>query len=195
MPTNVLNPHVYPEGGYTFTDRDGVRFFESSIEELAEAVRSFRIRHGKVLGDPRQEVVDQICARSPHSCRKVDNPNATREAIASTKFGARVVKWLGLVADAMGLRPTELVSKQEAQRRAEICSKCPRQLTWKTGCGGCDQSARRMALAIRKNKETPLSGMLLACEVLSEDTRTSIWLQQKPSTDANLPENCWRKAL
>lgn len=190
--TQALNPHVFPDGGYTFTDEKGMRFYEGSAAELAESVRAFRIRHGIPMGNPTQEITDQICARSPLSCREAD-ASATRDAVASTRFGARVVRWIGRVADALSLRPMPPVHKDVAEARALVCMKCPRQISWKTGCGGCDSVARRLAISARKNKETKVSTLLVGCEVLSEDTRTSVWLEQKPSEDANLPENCWRR--
>lgn len=189
----ALNPHVYPDGGFKFRDADGVTFQEGSLGDLVEAVRAFRVRHGKPMGDVGAEVMAQICARSPQSCRVDQDPTATRVAIASVRFGSRVVRWIGLVVDAMSTKPIPLVGKAEAERRAQICKECPRQAVWRTGCLGCDGTANRLALSVRMNKETASSGKLLACEVLSEDTRTSIWLAQKPAASKDLPENCWRR--
>jgi hypothetical protein len=192
-----LNPHVYPQGGFRFVDPEGNRFTGTTAVELSDMVREFRQRLGKPIGQPYDEVVAYLCQVDPTACYDTPQPalrsNRPIGVTTSAIFGAKVMRWIVRVAEAVGISQIPLVHKSVAIPRAKTCLGCPHQVSWKTGCGGCDGNAIRMSLSVRQGRETPESNSLRACEILGEDTRTSIWLSQKPVVGAQLPKHCWRQ--
>lgn len=192
MSRPVFNPHVYPEGGYAFVDSGGIRIEGTSFDDLVHRVRDFRISQGKPIGNPVAEVNDFICARDPTACQ-IAAAAKPKPTSGVSPFGSRVVRWLGKISEAFQTAEKPLVSKGEAERRAAICLACPRQLSWRSGCGGCDSSARRLGIALRDGKEVSKGASLAGCEILSEDTQTSVWLRLAPAKNPELPDNCWRR--
>lgn len=196
----VPNPHVYPPDGYYFVDSDGVKHTGKNWSDLVQQVRDYRVRNGKPVGSPIQEINAFTCARYPAGCvevTKCDLKTASSKGGVSkgAALAAAVNRWLQLVARALGENPTPLVSKEEAQKRAAICTKCPRQAAWASSCAQCAGAAFRIGVAIRKNQDVARGDSLMGCSVLGEDTRTSVWLPRlKPAEQPELPENCWRKA-
>lgn len=190
--TPVLNKHIFPPGGFYFVDSEGVRFDAENAVKLASAIREYRILNGKPIGNPLQEVNDFTCARYPTGCR-----GAERIAPVNTPgihLVGRVNRWLSLVSRALGRNSTAYVSKDIAEMRAKVCVACPKQKNWHAGCLSCNEGSRRLSFAARKGQETSVGEKLLGCDVLGEDTRTSVFLDKlTPSENPDLPANCWRK--
>lgn len=195
----IPNPNVFPPDGYQFIDADGVKHVGTNWPTLATAVREYRIRNGKPVGNVVAEINEQVCDKYPQICREAKTVFVHKQPPAaesvSTKLSSAVHRWFYLVLRAVGENPIGLVSAEEAQRRAEICMKCPRQASWTGNCGQCAGAAFRLAVSIRQGKDVKNADQLMGCSVLGEDTRTSAWLPRlKPATDENLPAKCWRKA-
>jgi len=193
MSLPTINPHVWPETGWEFVDSGGIVHTGSGFEDLVSNLRDFRLRIGQPAGQPTDEVTAQICAKNPGACRFDRGPVKAKAAMVG-KFASRVVQWMMKTQRAFSSTNHKLVDKEEANRRAGICVKCPRNTSWRSGCAGCDQSSVRVGLAIRGGQESKLSGRLMGCEILAEDTRTSVFLPLKAVANPDLPENCWRKA-
>lgn len=202
MPESVWNPRVYPAGGWNFVDDAGVRHSGATLDGLVKAVVEFRSLNGVSPGDPRTEITEKLCKRFPDACRGGDLPNSvarTHNPAGSEreKMALAVTVWLSKVARALARvgRPDQnFTNKAEADLRADICRVCPKQTRWDTGCGSCSQGHRRMSFALRRGREATYGPQLLACGVLSEDTRTSVFLADlQPVKSDELPDNCWRK--
>lgn len=194
--TLVLNPQVYPTNGYYFIESDGVKVVGNSFADTVLKMRDYRIRSGRVAGDPIQELNDFTCSRYPTACREIE-PGKRKNHLGNSvphPLVTRVNTWLNSLYRAFSKTPAQFVTKVEAERRAAICRDCPKQARWNSECGSCSDSARRLSFSLRKGQEVPGSDLLKGCDTLGEDTRTSIFLQGlKPETNVELPEYCWRK--
>jgi len=203
----VPNPHVLPPDGFYFVDADNVKHTGSTWSELYKRVKEYRLQNGKPPGDPMTEVNDFTCKRYPQGCKELRKVYPTRVG-GTTRIAApsptprvvamanKVVQWFYKVIRGSAGQTNFLASPQEAQRRAEICRRCPRQTPWTLDCGTCAGSAFRLATAIRQNRDVKNGDGLMACRVLGEDTRTSIHLERlKPVDSDDLPPECWRKAI
>lgn len=195
----IPNPNVYPPDGYYFVDAEGVRHTGTSWADLVAKVRDFRVRNGKPIGNPIAEINEFTCERYPQGCRepkKVFPGQANAPGVSpGAKMAAAVNRWFYAVIQALSTRPSPLVSAAEAQRRADICLKCPRQASFVSHCGTCADAAFRLGLSIRKAKDVANGDSLRGCGILGEDTRTSVWLDGlEPSNAEGLPTKCWRKA-
>lgn len=190
-----INYDILPPGGwYIVSKDDGVRHEAGNLKQLAQKMRDFRMRVGRPVGDPVQEIIDYTCERYPTMCksgiRRVPKP-----VVAAPPLGAAVVQWLTKIYRALTRSPDALVSKNEADRRAAICVRCKAQQGWISSCGSCNTSVKQLGMQIRKGQEAKNGGVLRACSILREDTRTSVWLDRlQPVQDPNLPPECWRKA-
>ncbi len=202
MSASRWNPRVYPAGGWQFTDSANIKHLGTSLPTLVNAVREFRNRNALPPGSPEQEVVDQLCKRFPHACTGGEVSGsavrpAGKEASGREKLALSVVVWLSKVARAVarvGKPDQTFATKTEAERRAAICAECPKQTRWDTNCGSCGQGHRRMSFALRRGRDVDNPTRLLACSVLAEDTRLSVFLENlQPVKSDDLPENCWRK--
>lgn len=198
---NTPNPHILPPDGFYFVDPDGVKHSESSWPLLYKAVREYRIRNGKAVGDVMEEVNAFTCKRYPEGCREVRKvtPAQGRGSVAnppgSMQLAAGVNKWLILMVRAVADFADQLVPMPEAERRANICRKCPFHKPWSLNCGTCAGAAFRLGLSIRKGRDVPRGDELMACQKLAEEVRVSVHINNmKPSANPELPEGCWRKA-
>lgn len=196
LPTyvNRVNPDVYPPDGWFYEDPEGVRHVGESLKHLIEAVTSYRLRLGRGIGDPAQDVYDFTCARYPNSCKNGVR-TVPKPASSVTPLAGAVVQWLSKVYRGLLRIPDARVSGQEANRRGSICLKCPRQRSWINGCGSCNASINQLGMQIRNGEDVRNGVSLRACSVLMEDTRTSVWLDRlQPVANDQLPPGCWRKA-
>lgn len=193
----IHNPAVYPPDGY-FYPQGNVKLKAGSLPKLAAAVRDYRIANRIEIGNPAQDVNDFTCARYPTGCSEVrvySMPDPQAQVRLPGSVASATSKWLtDLYRALLTATGTLRVGQAEADRRAAICLACPKQTFWGTGCGGCDASSKRLALAIRQGKEANGGEKLQACGLLREDTRTSVWIEGlRPVKSDALPQPCWRK--
>jgi hypothetical protein len=66
----VLNADIRPPGGYKYRDADGMLHIGADLERLEKIVKSYRIRIGRPVGNPMEDIVNQICTRCPSCCRR-----------------------------------------------------------------------------------------------------------------------------
>ena len=88
----------------------------------------------------------------------------------------------------------ELVPQEEAERRAEICAKCPMQIPT-SGCWGCKGIAGLLP-QIAGAKTTSFDLQLSACGVCGCYNAVSVHLPLSVQQDASLdfPSYCWKRS-
>lgn len=111
----------------------------------------------------------------------------------SLGFGA-IVRWVRAMYEFAIKNKFELVSEEEANRRAEICAKCPLQIST-SGCWGCKGIAG-MLPSIAGARKTIYDAQLRACGVCGCYNAVSVHLPVEVQQDAhlNFPDYCWKKA-
>lgn len=186
----TFNPNLYPDGGYIFTDADGVKHRGDSWKDLFRLIREYRARNGKPDGNVEAEVNTQHCAKTPGLCHAPPGPPP---APLAAGINHRVLNWLSHILTNRRQNGTPAhVSPAEAARRASICAVCPRQQALSSACEACLHSirdARKVILA----EQTPANHGLSPCSALGEDCFVSVHLKLKPEKDPALPANCWRR--
>lgn len=180
------NPNLYIP--IEFVDRDGTVHTARDWDELAAKVIGYRERRRLDPGNPQQEITEQACRNWPDRC--VDNtPRSFPET--QPKLHHRILSWVGNLAGIIG--SVGYVSPEEAARRADICAACPRQKAWQGGCASCRTQVNGVVRELLKGRaQSAKMKALSGCDALSEDTRLSIWVRQKP-VDGPLPDACWRR--
>jgi hypothetical protein len=190
---------IIPPGGYHFEDEHG-RVEGSSYDDVAEQLLRFRVQNKLPLGMPLAEVVNYTCSRHPHFCHAPQAQVSVSKA-AKPALSGRVIEWYSALY--RGLRGTDVsqnyVDAGTANQRAKTCLSCPAHTEWRTGCGSCVSSARRIGHTYRAGRKVEYEDKLLACDIVGHDCATAVWVKAAPSltpeqNDA-LPSHCWRKRL
>lgn len=93
-----------------------------------------------------------------------------------------------------------LVSQEEAERRASICAKCPRNTQFTRPCGGLCEELRVATESIIGSKGTSLDGKLESCSVCKCHLKSKVWVpleilqrHDSPEHQAEYPDFCWQK--
>ena len=185
------NPNLYPDGGYVFIEGDGTRFRGDSWKGLIAQVRAYRERNNKPVGDPEQDVFAQYCIRVPSHCK---NMSAGVRTVThhSMSLNQRVMQWFANLLDFKRRGPIARVTDAEAARRAEICSRCPRQKTLVQSCEQCLNTVRHGRKVVLDGAPSQHQN-LLACEALGEDLPTTVHIEQPAVPEDRVPAECWRK--
>lgn len=197
----ALVPHssVIPPGGYHLIDNSTgvpVRIEGTSPEDVAKKVLEFRLSNQKAPGNPLQEVNDFICSSWPHFCRET-NPGeqvAIPRSRSRIHISTRVATWMA--AFIRGFQRDPGVHPSVAERRAVICAQCPKNVSFASGCGACQDSIARLSFIWKRDRATAMDKQLGACEVTSQHNGCAVWAEKLPPVDATdeLPGFCWRKS-
>jgi hypothetical protein len=190
-----FNENLYPDGGWYFRDAEGVKHTGSSFRSLVKTVADYRTRNKFEPGEPEVEITVQLCGRNPGYCRDDQPrvPKATEQKPRSTvgTLAQKVISWMTWMTQQRRLKKLQKVSRVEAKRRANICSRCPKQAAFPLSCGACKASVKALERALLG--EDPVHDSIETCSVLREQTSTSVFFEFPPSTNPDLPANCWRR--
>lgn len=141
-------------------------------------------------------VMSDVCKDFPDECSNVD-PNKPRRRGFS--MGDIVRGSLAMINNVMS--GGELVSQDEANRRAAICSTCPHATYFSKPCTGLCRELANL-LGTTGDRKTPYDHDLRACGVCGCWTRISIWHRLETQCVAVTDEmkeqfktvqNCWKQ--
>jgi len=192
-----------PPNGWHFLVAPGVTLEAVNEEELVKRIFEYRLRNNIPIGDIERDIDDYYCARWPKACHKEakdwENIPGTTPGVVSEPMLNRVTRWAALMVHGQPKGGYQLVSADEANRRANICVGCPRNQPWRVGCTGCSSSSATVLAQLRKLQATKQQGNLMGCQISGWDNSTAAWmpLSSLPLTEGQiqqLPERCWRKA-
>lgn len=182
-----LNPHIYPPGGYRYTDIDKVVHEGVDLADLVKVITRYRKATGKPVGDPEQEVLSKICARTPAICFKTD-PKVDLKSLAI--YVSHYLHKAFMELGNKGMRQT--TTPDVAAQRAEICATCPHRVNWINGCAPCSKASDGLARqVITPNR--PIKGTEdFACLIAHDSLAVAVYdINPKPVRLA--PDHCWRK--
>lgn len=200
---------VPPGGAWKFNNPPLI--VGGTYDELIDKVASFRKSNGATdeqLATIEFEVEDQICAHWPQGCQRgvfssmtiLDAQREFKKALQS------------IAADGF-------VSKEEAERRANICLSCHNHVKnanytapSQGGCRGCSKASQILDATLWKlglkavdmvsplllaGKSTSLDGQLGQCGLCSCLLKIKIWVKTSVGGDAHkknmYPSFCWVK--
>lgn len=176
--------YVFPEDGWTahawcYTDWIDV------------AVAHLRANGKDAPPDLAERMEDQLCQTLDPGWCAYDDPNRPRP-VASLGWDdvkgalATFGRWL---KDGC-----EVVTQEEAERRAQICSRCYLNVHI-TGCSVC----QRMVSEVVGDKKTSVDGVLKACGACKCVLRAKVWFPIKTldteteKLQSIYPEHCWQR--
>lgn len=135
---------------------------------------------------------DQLCGSlPPDKCRyEQGDPPAAYVYFTAGDVGA----WIKAVAEKIALG-SQFVPQEEAERRAEICVRCPQNLP-AHGCAGCAKIAEMLTPGMSA-KHTREDDRLKNCSVCKCYNRMQVHfpldiLRSSGSIDGVYPEWCWK---
>lgn len=170
---------------------------DGTLEGTYKKVEKFRIDNQLPVGDVVRDVDSQICGRYPHWCGGVVKSSVeVREAHAPSTTDLlidSIVAWCGRLLRRQA--PFGLVSDEEANRRAELCLQCPRNLRWDGGCPTCVENAERLSAQVRSDRRTTRTMKLGGCTAYRHDNKAAVFVStdalENVPADSGVPEFCW----
>lgn len=201
MPTQLQSKNRIPYGGlYVVTDpltKSEVRAgrFDLLVRKLIDA----RKANGLPIGlDFESEVENWVCAAYPQECVEFNPaiPRVPREiGMGDVVRGTRV-----MLEHWIAGRPIE--ERPEAERRAEICSRCRYNVGIRSPCGGICAELREIVNRVIGGKGTSHDSDLGSCSICRCELKSAVWttleIQCKGVTEdmkkqfTSVPE-CWKK--
>jgi hypothetical protein len=190
---------VVPPGGFhfieTFEGREK-RIDGDSFENVARNLLLFRLANQRPPGNPSADVSNFVCTRWPHYC----TDTAPREVAPTNSMqtpgglAGRIAAWM---SDLLKLQnDTADISSAVAESRAEICAKCPVNVSYVSGCGACMDNIQRLSFVFRAGRTLPADPMLQGCAATGQHNPSAVWAknlpQISPDDAAKMPSNCWR---
>lgn len=179
-----------PQGGW-WVEWEGQRVDGGDWGDLVNNCNKLTISLGKVPPpDITRQIEDLLCKRM------AGHPNCVPcNKMRQQKLGfSEIVRWVKAMYQFAANNNFELVSQEEAERRAEICAKCPIQIST-SGCWGCKGIAGLLP-RIAGARKTSFDPQLKACGVCGCYNGVSVHLPLDVQQDSNLnfPDYCWKKA-
>jgi hypothetical protein len=185
--------NVMPANGYRFRDSDGTAFTSTGWGDLVKLVADYRRRQGKPTEGVEQEVLEQACVRNPQICMDAGPRQGKRVFMPAATPKSRAIRWLNSVSELP--KPLILVLKDEADRRAGACLRCPRNVPAGVGCAACVNAMSALRAKAFPGQRMKFNPDLHVCEVLGTDLPTAVWLRdQLAVSNPDLPAHCWMKA-
>lgn len=163
MKMKLLRPQQPPYGGsYTLNEPSkGMVGSGTSLDMLETNVRKYRTSMGIPTGlGFAEELQQEVCAHYPQECEHSDPnlPTQIRLGFDDMVHGTRV-----LLSFKMAGSP--LVSKEEAIRRGEICSRCKLCVPFQHPCTGLCGELKTIVDSLVGHYETPFDNDLRGCGI------------------------------
>lgn len=183
-PTDALSKWRFPQGDVVLRG--------NTKDELIRVIFEYRLRNNIDVGDPNADIDSYYCRQYPKFCVQSDGmPSQNAEPMLN-----RVSRWAAAMARQMPRGGYAFEAQAEADRRAQICMNCPKNVAWRGACGGCSGSTLQLLQQVKSLKKTRRDGNLNACTVTGWENGASVWLPLavlRVSDDqrADLPEACW----
>jgi len=139
--------------------------------------------------DLERSMNEHACAQFPENCQELD-PNAERKVslwMLAKKFFTAVIS----------AATTGLVSQEEAERRASICSVCPHNKPQELNfCSGCHTAKFvRDAAEALSTRHTSFDNQLDTCELCSCSLKLKVFVPKEGMEDKNIQWHpvCWMR--
>jgi len=210
MPTyRMQSRQRIPYGGgiyLNFPER-GIVGEGTNYDMVRTRVLEYRKANSIPIGLGFEDDLEQaICERYPAECECVD-PNMPRvrelsmhQIVNGTTTLARISAQRATAL--IGLSASPFVSQEEANRRAQICQKCPFNTTFRKPCTGLCPEIRDVVMAVKGNRSTPYDQETKSCSICGCYTAAHIWIdltimaqglsELEKQQFANVP-GCWKQ--
>lgn len=203
MKARILNKSQIPYGGgYHYKDpNSGMDIFGTTFAMVVNKVIEHRRANGYPIGlGLEDEIEEQLCLNQPDECSEGPHgvPRKTQHTLTDVVNGTRVMM-------AFERNGRQLVSREEAERRAQICLGCPYNASFIKPCSGICQELRNLVNWITDHQGTQYDSKLYSCNLCGCFLQAAIWLRledQCKGVNAELREKfaftkekykCWKE--
>lgn len=199
----LKNPDVTPPRsqrgrGWHFVEADGTLINGGTRGDLLKNVMAYRVANGLPFAGLSQEVEDWICRNTQALCA----PPRPRQPSQPRDLGLADV-WRFLRAMVAWVNIGQMVDQVEADRRAEICAGCSRNVSEPPGCVGCS-GIYGMISKIVGERRTRVHGSLGYCHVCGCSNVVQVWvpldvlhkagkLEYPAETNGTGSPACWKR--
>jgi len=195
-PIVITNPQLVPPGGWRYTQEEsGFTMDSITLAGLREKIESHRRANGYDLGDGWWEMVQlELCL----DLGIVDSHCGAKQEEKTEEPRLKIVDLLQFfrtMREWKNKTNFEMVDKDEATRRAEICVDCPDNVDVK-GCWGCQGVVRWLEEYLTDEDHVPQRDKLKSCRnckcVLAMKVHLPIEVAQTADPrGTKYPEHCW----
>jgi hypothetical protein len=205
---------LVPAKGWQALQEDGVVVKALSLKQLLFHVEQYRAANGlPVPPNIRRLVEEQICNAMEQQgkgeecgrCMFLEdddkkNPPELRAWARGPRDLVNFAKAASVVLGEMAIGKPVCVSKQEAERRAAICSQCPHNVPI-GNCWGCGELGR-LFRSVQGGLSTSNDPKLESCDRCGCNLRTKVWVSEEALSKVEglqgikaeeFPSWCWRK--
>lgn len=193
-----VNLSIVPSGGgwrYEQPFKDGIqrippRGDAGSADRLVEQVKTFRAHAHIDMGDPELDIAIYIKKNSPINNRFPNKRDKEAPRVKSRPIIERIRDNLL----TLGSRTPKLVILDDAEQRASVCSECPQNIKWMTGCVPCCEEIKSRGQNLRQAASAPTDG-LGACRLHDFYLPAVTFVDRDELADAHpdAPAFCWMK--
>lgn len=172
-------PRVIPPGGFSYPETPGFPPLKAgSKEELIDAITQDRIANGRPVGDPENDFREHVIRNYPDHSGAVtmDRPPISPDAVARN-LRERVTQWAATRYAIRAAGGPDLVSQEEADRRASICASCPANQAPPDDCAPCIKNNERTAFLLRQGKSTKVQ--VAACSITGQDNQSACFMPKE----------------
>lgn len=167
--------HSVPYGGsYSLSmPEKGMVGFGTAFDGLVRSCKEWRKANGFPIGLGYDEELEvEVCRKYPAECVETDSrvpPTQIRYGVDTVLQGTRVLARFNLEG-----RP--FVEREEAERRAKICSGCSWNLDHQRPCGGGCGGIKELVLSIVGSQGTSQDHNLRVCSVCKCWNAAAVWI-------------------
>lgn len=189
-----------PHGGmWNFPDpRDGQLVQANRYDLLDQKLRKKSVSNGWPIGLGWDEWIEDIlCKQHPSECAPEGQKlhKRRRMDLGDVLRGTTV-----MIAHKLAGSP--LVEQAEADRRANICAQCPRNVIFAKPCSGICQELKDLASSTIGGRHVSAENKLEQCDICGCWLRVAVWfpleIQCKGTTETQredfaATQNCWKQ--
>jgi hypothetical protein len=145
----------------------------TTFEMLYNRAVAYRRSNSIPIGlDFEEEIEAQVCQRYPQECEV----SKRSMGVATIAPGLWDVVRGSQIMMQHRINGAELVSQEEANRRAEICYRCPMRAQMTLPCSRCTGVLENIVNVITGSHGTPFDEKLSACSVCKCYISASVWM-------------------
>jgi len=187
-----------PGGAYPYVrSESGMRFRQIAFTDLLKEVKDHCAANGYPIGiNFEAEVEDASCREllrlypNFEGCRQEDG---SRPFTPGRKWHLADVRSFLNTMGRLVNSEEKFVSQEEAERRANICIRCPKNQDM-AECWGCSGIAG-MIRSVKGSRSTSIDNNLKICDCCGCDLKTKIWIRKDIlfRDDVDWPSFCWNR--
>ena len=200
MKLRLSNRFIIPYGGLFVVNRPDLGVVGRGLQfhNLVESARAWRVANSMPIGVAFEEEVEQAaCLTYPAECESAEGKliRPRNLQLSDVVIGTKTMLRFKLAG-------SHLVSNEEAVRRAEICSKCPYNVTFSKPCSGLCSQLKDLVSDIIGHHGTPYDAQLKSCGICHCFLQAAVWIPNAigvPSLPNEQKEqfemipHCWKK--